>query len=171
MAQRIRTGDGKGWRGGEQGMTGVERGFSLGQWILKSVVSVASVYLSVSPLISHSVSPPLLFFFLIFLIPLDTGLHNLFSIFLFCLFNKFFTFLYLTLYMFFLNASNFYALIVFVLFTFSICFLPFLLFSTVARIILLFVFFSRIFSASCLNSISSISINCLCPGFKIMKHS
>ena len=67
MAQRMRTGDGKGWRG-EQGMTGVERGFSLGQGILKSVVSVASVYLSVSPFIFHSVNPPLLIYFLIFLI-------------------------------------------------------------------------------------------------------
>ena len=156
-------------------MTGVERGFSLGQGILKSVtvVLVASVYLSVSPLIFHSVYPPLLIYFLIFFIPLDTGLHNLFSIFLFCLFNKFFTFLYLTWYMYFLHASNFYALIVFVLFTFSFSILPFLVFSTVACtcIILLFVFFSRIFFASCLNSISSNSINCLCPGSKIMKHS
>ena len=105
--------------GGEvQGMTGVERGFSLGQGILKSVVSVASLYLSVSPFIFHSVYPPLLIYFLIFFIPLDTGLHNLFSIFLFCLFNKFFTFLYLTWYMYFLNAFNFYALIVFALFIF-----------------------------------------------------
>ena len=110
MAQRIRTGDGKGWRG-EQGMTGVERGFSLGQGILKSVVSVASVYLSVSPLISHSVSPPLLIFFLIFLIPLDTGLHNLFSIFLLCLFNKFFTFLYLIWYMFLLLCTDCFCIV------------------------------------------------------------
>ena len=101
-------------------------------------------------------------YFIIFLIPLDTGLHNLFSIFFFCSFNKFFTFLYLTWYMYFLEASNFYALVVFVLFTFSFSFLPFLFFSTVACIILLFVFFSRIFFASCLNtcSISSNSINC-----------
>ena len=52
--------------GGEvQGMTGVERGFSLGQWILKSVVSVASVYLSVYPfLLSILVNSLFLFFFI-----------------------------------------------------------------------------------------------------------
>ena len=81
--------------GGEvQGMTGVERGFSLGQGILKSVtvVLVASVYLSVSPLTFHSVYQPLLIYLLIFFIHLDTGLYNLFSIFPFCLFNIFFYF-------------------------------------------------------------------------------
>ena len=155
-------------------MTGVERGFSLGQGIMKSVtvVLVASVCLSVSPLIFHSVYPPLLIYLLIFFIHLDTVFTIYSPSFSFAFLTNFFTFLYLTWYMFFLKPSNFYALIVFALFTFSFSFLPFLLFScTVACTILLFVFFSRIFFASCLNSIFSNSINCLCPGSKIMKHS
>ena len=77
--------------GGEvQGMTGVERGFSLGQWILKSVVSVASVYLSVYPFICHNSVYLSLLIISLFLV--DTGLYNSFSILLFLSSNKtFFT--------------------------------------------------------------------------------
>ena len=45
MAQRIRTGDSKGWGGGIQGMTRVEMGFSLGQWILKSEVLLGRAHI------------------------------------------------------------------------------------------------------------------------------
>ena len=79
MAQRIRTGDGKGWRE-VQGMTGVERVFSLGQWILKSVLLLDHAHsqtfytswhfnLSVHLFTCNSVYLSMLIHFLTFLIP------------------------------------------------------------------------------------------------------
>ena len=93
--------------GGEvQGMTGVERGFSMGQWILKSVVSVASVYLSVYPFICHNSVYLSLLIMSLFLV--DTGLYKSFSILLFCLLTKLFHFgsLFPSWYMYFLYIDN-----------------------------------------------------------------
>ena len=135
MAQGIRTGDGK-ELGEVQGMTGIEKVFSLGQWILKSEVllgrahirafftslhvSLLSIFLSIH--LCHSLYVFILIYFLIYI---PCGCRAVQAV------------LYLILLPFLQNfslsclalgtctCSNFYAL-VFALFTFTFSFLLFL---------------------------------------------